>query len=194
MRRFLTITLVYLSAAVLGLGSAWWLLKKSKWSVQAVTVGAWSAALTAGSKDADMYTRAVIAVRAVLALDRSETMYFVANTDDSGKPLRSNCNYRISGPPPAARWWSITAYADDFFLFNAPNQHYSLNATTAVLDAKGHFSVTTGPQETPGIFWLPTTGDRGLVLTLRLYNPMPALQAEPAGLMPPSVTPVESCT
>lgn len=120
-------------------------------------------------------------------------MYFVATADDRGKPLRARCSYRISGPPPAARWWSVTAYADDYFLFDAPNQQYSLNATTAVLDAQGHFALATGPQEMPGTYWLPTPGDRGVVLTLRLYNPLPELQANPGGLVPPAITPVGAC-
>ena len=188
-----TIAVVYLSAVVLGLGSAWWLLKKAPWGVQSVTAGAWKTTLTAGSQDAGIYTRATIAVRALLALGREETMYFVATADDQGKPLRARCSYRISGTPPAARWWSVTAYADDYFLFDAPNQHYSLNATTAALDPQGRFALTTGPQEVPDTYWLPTPGDRGLVLTLRLYNPMPSLQADPAGLTPPAITAQGAC-
>jgi hypothetical protein len=191
--RTATIALLYLSAVLLGLGSAWWLLKKSSWPVQSVNVGAWSTSLTAGSKDAHLYTRAVVAVRALLALGREETMYFIATTDDNGKPLRSRCSYRISGSPPAARWWSVTAYAEDYFLFDAPNQHYSLNATTAVLDAQGRFALATGAKETADAFWLPTPGDRGVVLTLRLYNPGPELQANPAGLAAPSITASGAC-
>jgi hypothetical protein len=186
--------MLYLSAVLLGLGSAWWLLKKSSWPVQTIRVGAWSVSLTAGSQDANMYTRAVVAMRALLALGREETMYFVATADDSGKPLRSRCSYRVAGPAPAARWWSVTAYADDYFLFDAPNQHYSLNATTAVLDAQGHFALATGALETADTFWLPTPGDRGVVLTLRLYNPMAGLQADPAGMVPPSITLNGACT
>lgn len=188
-----SLAILYLCAILLGLGSAWWLLKKAPWSGQTVKAGAWGTNLTAGSLDANAYTRAVIAVRAVLALGRDETMYFVATTDDNGKPLRSRCSYRISGPPPAARWWSVTAYADDYFLFDAPNHQYSLNATTAALDTQGRFALTTGPQESPGTYWLPTPGDRGVVLTLRLYNPLPTMQADPAGLVAPSITPVGAC-
>lgn len=192
--RLAGLVLLYLCAVLLGLGSAWWLLRVAPFTVQTVKAGAWGTTLTAGSQDANMYTRAVVAVRAVLALGHEETMYFVATTDDTGKPLHSRCSYRISGPPPAARWWSVTAYADDYFLFDAPNQHYSLNATTAALDAQGRFVLTTGPQDVPGSYWLPTPGAQGLVLTLRLYNPLPELQANPAGLKPPSITPSGDCT
>lgn len=184
---------LYCCAVAIGVGSAWWVLRKAAWSGTVVQVGAWSGSTLTGSPDADMYTRAKVALEGLLALGRNETMYYRANTDDSGHPLRSKCSYRIEGAPPTARWWSITAYADDFFLFDAPNHHYSLNGTTAKLDAAGHFVLSTGPAEQPGIHWLPTPGDRGLVLTLRLYNPTPDIQAAPSKLQPPSISPIGAC-
>jgi hypothetical protein len=184
---------LYLSALAIGIGSALWVLKKAAWLNPSVKVGAWSSNLQAGSVDADMYTRATVAVNALLALGRSETMYFVATQDDAGHPLRSQCNYRISGVPPKARWWSITAYADDMFLFDAPNGHYSLNGDIATLNSEGVFSFTTGPQEQSGNYWLPTPGKRGMLLTLRLYNPDPALQAAPQSLVPPKIQAVGDC-
>ena len=185
--------LLYLSAVAVGLGSAWWVLKKSPWLNPSVKVGAWSSNLQAGSQDAGMYTRATIAVNALLALGRDETMYFVATRDDAGHALRAQCNYRITGVPPQARWWSITAYADDLFLFDAPNGHYSLNGSTAQLDVAGAFALSTGPTEQPGMYWLPTPGNRALILTLRLYNPAPALQAAPQSLVAPAVQKIGDC-
>lgn len=180
-------------ALVLGVGSAWWGVKKSPLNSQTIQVGAWEGSTLAGSLDADMYTRARIAVSALLALSRAETMYFIARFDDAGKALRSRCTYRISGVPPKARWWSITAYADDMFLFDAANAHYSLNGTTAKLDANGQFEFTTGAQEQVGNYWIPTPGDRGLVLTLRLYNPEPTLQNNPASLQVPTIVALGDC-
>jgi hypothetical protein len=184
---------LYCSAVAIGLGSAWWVLKKAPWMSKTVQVGAWKSNLRAGSPDADMYTRAFVAANGLLALDRDETMYFVATQDDAGRPLRSACSYRVEGIPPKARWWSITAYADDMFLFDAPNQRYSLNATTAKLDGNNRFVLTTGGQEQPGTYWLPTPGQRGVVLTLRLYNPEPELQAAPGSLPPPTIQALGSC-
>jgi hypothetical protein len=184
---------LYLSAVAIGLGSVWWVLKKSPWMITTLQVGAWESYLMAGSQDADMYTRAAVAVNALLALGRDETMYFVATRDEDGRLLRSACSYRVEGLPPKARWWSITAYADDMYLFDAPNKHYSLNGSTAQLDALGRFSLVTGPAEARNTFWLPTPGQRGLVLTLRLYNPEPELQASPASLIPPSIQRLGDC-
>lgn len=148
----------------------------------------------AGSPDADMYTRASIALNALLALGRDETMYFFAVQDSAGQRLRASCSYRVEGVPPAARWWSVTAYADDLFLFDAPNRQYSLNGSTAVLTAQGHFLLVTGPRQAQeGAFWLPTAGDRRMLLALRLYNPEPGLQTNPSSLIPPSITAVGAC-
>ena len=192
-RRWAIGTALYLGAVALGLGSAVWVVKKAPWLNTTVQVGSWKGNMLAGNPDADLYTRAAIAVNALLALNREETMYFVAAQDEAGKPLRSSCTYRVEGVPPQARWWSITAYADDMFLFDAPNGHYSLNGTTAKLDTKGQFSFTTGPKDPGDTFWLPTPGQRGMVLTLRLYNPASALQASPASMVAPSIKPVGDC-
>ena len=192
-RRIATAALLYLGAVALGLGSAWWVLKKSPWLNPSVEVGAWRTNLQAGSQDAGMYTRATIAVNALLALGRDETMYFVATRDDAGHALRAQCNYRITGVPPQARWWSVTAYAEDLFLFDAPNGHYSLNGSTAKLDAAGAFAFSTGPTEQPGLYWLPTPGNRALILTLRLYNPAPTLQAAPQTLVAPALQKIGDC-
>jgi hypothetical protein len=184
---------MYFSAVLTGLVSAWWVIKHAPWMTTTVSVGAWRANLRAGSPDADMYTRASIALNALLALGRDETMYFVATADDAGRPLKSNCSYRVEGTPPQARWWSVTAYAKDLFLFDAPNRQYSLNGTTAVLNTQGKFVLTTGPQASTEGFWLPTPGQTNVILTLRLYNPSPALQASPGSLQAPSVRAVGAC-
>lgn len=192
-KRMLIGASLYLGAIALGMGSAWWVLRKATWSGTLVKVGAWTGSTLTGSPDADMYTRARVALEGLLALGRNETMYYRANSDDSGHPLRSRCVYRVEGTPPSARWWSITAYADDFFLFDAPNKQYSLNGTTAQLDTAGHFALSTGPAPQPDLHWLPTPGDRGLVLTLRLYNPTADLQAAPSKLRPPSIRSLGAC-
>jgi len=131
----------------------------------------------------------------LLALGRDETIYYVARTDNTGQALRSRCQYRIDGLAPPTRWWSLTAYADDHFLFDAPQDRFSLNGATAQLDQRGEFHVLTGPTRPSdaALVWLPTPGDRGLELTLRLYHPLPALQRDPRGLIAPTIKRVGSC-
>jgi len=193
---------LYLFACAFGVGSAWMLLRSS-WLAQSVQVGPWTGSTLAGSTDAGMYTRGRVALDGLLALGRDETMYFVARTDSAGQPLLARCHYAITGTPPPARWWSITAYADDMFLFDAPNRRYSLNGSNAHLDAAGMFRLDTSPvapTTTDGqtlAAWLPTPsghGNGGLVLTLRLYNPQSVLQAAPGNLAGPRIERQGACT
>jgi hypothetical protein len=193
LRRLAIGVALYCCAVAVGIGSAWVVLRKVTWSHTVVQVGAWTGSTLTGSPDADIYTRARVALGGLLALGRDETMYYIATQDDAGRPLRSHCTYRVEGQPPTARWWSITAYADDYFLFDAPNKQYSLNGTTAQLDNRGQFVLSTGPAAQPGIHWLPTPGNRGVVLTLRLYNPTPDLQAAPSKLQAPRVNAIGAC-
>ena len=60
-------------------------------------------------------------------------------------------------------------------------------------DANGRFVMSTGPLPQPGLHRLPTPGRRGLVLTLRLYQPSAELQAAPAKLAAPSIQPIGEC-
>ena len=185
---------------VLGIGTAWWALRNGGAAQSLVKVGPWETSLLAGSPMADPYTRARVAVVGLLALGRHETVYYVARTDSTGQALRSRCQYRIDGLAPPARWWSLTAYADDHFLFEAPQDRFSLNGTLARLDLLGEFHVMTGPTKPAGgtaidddLAWLPTPGDRGLELTLRLYHPLPALQRDPSRLIAPTIKRVGLC-
>jgi len=190
---WMTLVGLVMLATALGLGSAWLVLKRSDGF--GARVGPWRANLLAGSADADPYTRARVAVGGLLALNRAETMYYVAATDSDGQPLRSRCSYRVSGPPPKARWWSLTAYAEDYFLFPNEQRRYSVNGLSAPIDAKGAFTLISGPTD-PGLAelpWLPTPGDRGLMFTLRVYNPDGALQAAPASLEAPRIERLAGC-
>jgi hypothetical protein len=182
-----------LLALALGLASAWGVLRSAANFGEAA--GPWRVSLLAGSRDADLYTRARVAIGGLLALNRSETMYYLAHTDSAGAPLRSRCTYRVTGVPPAARWWSVTAYAEDFFLFPNEARRYSLNGSTAVLDGQGRFSFVSAPEPfvEGTVPWLPTPGDRGLMFTLRVYNPAPGLAAAPASLDPPRIEAMGAC-
>lgn len=180
-------------ALILGLASVLWALRGPLPGVGEVRAGPWAGSSLTGSPQADAHTRARVAAEGLLALGRSETMYYVARQDDRGRPLRSRCSYRVEGPAPAARWWSLTAYGADHYLFDAPQGRYSLNAQGLTLDAAGRFALATGGQASPGLPWLPTPGDQALVLTLRLYNPDASLQADPAALVPPAIQPIGDC-
>lgn len=193
-QRLALLAALYTLAIVIGVGSAWlWLTHVG---ISGVDAGAWRVNLLAGSRDADAYTRARIALGAVLALDRSETLYYTTDHDDSGVPLRADCRYRIEGTPPPARWWSVTAYADDHFLFANDAKRYSVNGETVSLDPAGRFSATIGPPSEKSLndtAWIPTSGRGGMRLTLRLYGAAEAVQRAPESLATPSIRRIGDC-
>ena len=191
------LTAWYALALIAGIASAWlWLTRVGPSGVDA---GVWRVNLLAGSPNADAYTRARVALGALLALDRRETLYYIARTDERGEPLRANCRYRLNGPVPAARWWSVTAYDQDFFPFENAARRYSVNVDTAPRDAAGHMVFDVGPEDvspettTEAPPDLPTRGEGTLLLTLRLYNPALSLQRDPAALAAPRITIVGIC-
>lgn len=74
---------------------------------QAIHNGPWTTSSNTGSRDANPWERAAIALAGLYALSREEAIYFTAFTDSHGKPLRGDCRYRVRGAPPPARWWRV---------------------------------------------------------------------------------------
>jgi hypothetical protein len=131
-----------------------------------------------------------VAVHGLLALNRSETIYYSAGSDGEGHALVGNCRYEIRGHDPDARWWSITAYGADDFLIPNPAHRYSISKSNLQRDANGGFVATVSAQRASGN-WIPL-GAGDFSLSLRLYNPGPAVTGDPAHVMLPAITRV-SC-
>jgi len=108
-------------------------------------------------------------VTSILALARSETIYFEARTDDAGEPLSPACDYLLTGPAPDARWWSVTAYGPDDMLIPTEGARYSASASSATADGAGSIEIALTPDGSGpnGI----ATGTGRFILLLRLYQP-----------------------
>ncbi len=201
------------TAVVLGFGSAGVALGLISQGA-AISNGPWQTNALIGSKGADMYTRAGVAIAGLFALTRSEAVYFTAGKDNEGNPLNAGCVYRVEGTDMPARWWSITVYGTDYFLIPNEANRYSMtrgglldtagpdeintDAAMSVPDAPESFAFTAAraPQLEP---WLPLGEAESFSLTLRLYG-LPAdltdednLKADLAGLDLPTIT-RESCS
>jgi hypothetical protein len=139
--------------------------------------GPWTMNPLAGSKGADPYAKLYIARTSVLALNKSETVYFEARIDDEGRALTPACDYVLKGPAPAARWWSVTAYGADDMLIANPGGRYSASAG----------SVSPGPDDLDIALTPDGSGPNGIatgeggsfVLLLRLYQPAEDVRAAP---------------
>ncbi|MBI3677110.1 MAG: DUF1214 domain-containing protein [Proteobacteria bacterium] len=156
-----------------------------------VTDGPWHTSLSIGSASGDIYTRASVAVHGLLALNRSETIYYTAFADDEGNALSGTCTYRVSGNDPDARWWSITAYASDDYLIPNPAERYSISKNAVRREMGGGFIAAVGP-EVVAKNWIPVTAGNPFSLTLRLYNPGPGVVSDPVHAQLPSIEKV-SC-
>ena len=178
------------AALVLGLGSAYQAVR-SGLSGGEVANGPWRTSLVTGSADADLYTRARVAVGGLLALAPSETVYWNAERDGDGRPLDARCDYAVAGAELPARWWSVTAYAADHFLIPNDAGRYSFSQTTLAREPGGPWTmrVSTEPAS-EGENWLPSgrTGATGpFALTLRLYNPAAEVYERPASVALPRI-------
>ena len=176
-------------AVVLGLGSAY-LSVRPGFGGEIVN-GPWSTSLTTGGADADMYTRASVAIGGLLALNKDETIYYNATTDSAGETLTGACTYRVEGRDPDARWWSITVYAKDHFLVDTSTRRWSVTKNSVVRSADGAFVVRLSQTEEPNN-WIATAAD-GFQLTLRLYHPAASVKDDPATVALPAIV-KEACS
>ncbi|WP_300543944.1 DUF1214 domain-containing protein [Maricaulis sp.] len=149
-----------------------------------ISNGPWRSNAHIGASDAGPVVRAIVARRGLLALNRSETVYFIAWTDDTGRRLREHCSYEISGGDMPARWWSLTLYAEDDFLAVNGDEAHALSRTD--LGADG-WSLIAGPARSDDEAWLSTRNSGAFSVTLRLYHPDARVPDAPETLALPSV-------
>jgi hypothetical protein len=185
MRKLIRTLLLGLAGMLIGAALAFFWFRHPS-ADATIAIGAWRANLEAGSQSAGLFSRARIAANGLLALNRGETIYFVAAQDDAGNTLSGACQYDVVGPAPAARWWSITLYGEDLFLVANPANRFSFNQANVTLDADKTFHIVVADKQQSGD-WLPAPPDGNFLLVLRLYNPDPALAAQPQGLKAPTV-------
>jgi hypothetical protein len=105
-------------------------------------------------------------------------LYFTRLVDDEGNGLRSGCVYKLSGPQPPARWWSISASAP------GGGPHATFAARDAVLTADDQFSLAISRRAAPGN-WLAIDDVGNLQIALVMNEPYPL--AKSAKLVLPNV-------
>lgn len=185
MRFILKLILSVIVATVFGVGSAVLFADRIAAS-KTVRNGPWRVNLLAGSTEAGLYSRFAVARSGLLALNRSETIYFLAMTDSQGKPLTGRCNYVVTGGRLPARWWSITAYGEDLYLIDNVRNRYSFSSNALLPKGALDFTLSVSPVRFPEP-WLPVKEEQPFSLLLRLYNPDAAATANPAGAALPDI-------
>jgi hypothetical protein len=144
------------------------------------SVDGWNADFSVGSVAADPYTRARVARHGLLALARSEAVYFVRDRDDSGAALTENCRYRLSGSAMPAHWWSVTLYDGESRLPMNDDAALSIDASRV---GEGEWTAIIASQAPPEGHWISSRAAGTFDLTLRLYLPDDRLFADPAAVL-----------
>lgn len=187
MRRVFGYLAAVLAGSALGLGSALWMAglwpEGRSLAFGNVDVGGWRSDFAIGSKAADPYTRARVARHGLLALAKTEAVYFTRAVDDTGAPLREACLYRLSGGTMPAGWWSVTLYDAASMLPANTDGALSIDAQRA---GSGPWSAIIAPERPEAADgWISSRGAGTFDLTLRLYMPSPELLADPVATLDP---------
>lgn len=177
-----------------------------------IQIGPWSTGLDFGTADASAKTRAVVALRGLLALPAKEARYYTAAVDDAGQPLDGRCRYRVAGGVIPGRWWSLTLYDREGYLVKntanrfsvqssdvvrytpgvaADDQSERARAMRAIFAAEQRWAIQVAPTPPPAsaqASWLPTGGIERFELTLRIYLPADEGRSNPPHAMMPSIT------
>jgi hypothetical protein len=139
-------------------------------SSASVLNGSWMVHKTMDMGEDKLFT-AQIAVATLYALKSSEVLYMVAAKDADGNPLNAEHEYVISGNANHlnARYWSITLYADDYFLIPNEMKKYSFNKFNTACDDDGNFTIAISKNKQNGNR-IPSGGEGQLYLLLRMYH------------------------
>jgi hypothetical protein len=171
LRRVLAWVAAALVGVVIGVASAWATLEAGRASF-GERYGAWTHSRAAGSEAAGPYTRAIIARDGLLALSAREALYFNLAEDQDGRPLEESCIYELVGRDLAARWWSVTLYAEDAFLAQNGDHAASIDASYVRAGSDGYWRARVAPVRGDAAYWLSSReARRDFSLTLRVYNP-----------------------
>lgn len=183
------LALTIVAGLAVGAGSAAWSMKRG--GLSGIGAAGWYGNSVTGSVDADPWTRARVALTGLLALNKSQAIYFTTNVDVAGARLREDCRYRVAGGALPARWWSVTVYADDDYLPRNDDDALSFDATEVKPDAAGQWAAHVSPKPVGEGAWASSRKAGDYSLTLRLYQPSKAAQDNFASIPMPTVTRID---
>ncbi|HEY1944432.1 MAG TPA: DUF1214 domain-containing protein [Roseiarcus sp.] len=134
-----------------------------------VDIGPWRVAVTAGSLEADPYTRAELERSGEIPLALGEGLQLVARVDDAGRLLNPHCTYRVGPRTPAARYWTLSLVDRNGFPIENAAGRYGFRSSEILREGDGAFSIFVSASAHWGN-WLPIGAVRPFLLVLRLYD------------------------
>ena len=166
--RLIPLAFTLLVATVLGLAITWMAVRDSR-GLDVVRAGAWEGWPRSGTVKADPYARAFAARSGELPLELADGLFFLASTDDEGRPLDGRCVTRIVGPLPQARLWTLTLMDSNGNLIPNDAGRYGFTSAEVVYSTKGAIDIRLAPRARSGN-WLPTGARSRVKVVLRLYD------------------------
>jgi hypothetical protein len=158
-----------------------------RYGVVAETRGPWTVWPWATDASIDPYTRAHHLSYGLVPSNRFDTLEYEARVDDAGRTLDDDCTYLVSGPMPQARWWSVSALAQDDEAGAGREARQGLVSRHLVFEADQSFRVAVSRDLQPGNWLRVPGGGDDLVLLLRLYTPASAVLGRPLEADLPSI-------
>jgi hypothetical protein len=147
-------------------------------------IDGWRVATDLGRSDDALSLRdqAVVARYFWGPVPAEEALYPKAEVASDGEPLEGTKRYRVTFAgddlPPVDAFWSLTAYAEDLFLYPNDEDRWSFSGDTPDLVRAEDGTITIAVQhEDPGdptLNWLPVP-DTEFHLIVRLYLPRTAI-------------------
>ena len=181
------VTFVVLCISIVGGGASVWYTLKANESVGAVTIGEWTAFPSIGTPDADPYSKARVAREGLLALGRAEGLSFSADRDSGGEALLRECAYRIEGPVPSARFWTLYAADPAGAVIRAGERRFSaLHSNQLVRGVDNSVSIAAGAHPAPGN-WLALSGAGPMTLVLTFFDTPIASSTGASDIVLPSI-------
>ena len=151
-----------------------------------------------GSYGTDYTKRAVIAAIGLGAIRAQLTIFAMAWSDATGKPLDGSSSYllHLAAAPPSRQGWSLTVYNLKGGLeANALNRFAFTHLSSLAKHADGSIDITlsaTQPADAAAQQnWLPITAGQGFEVVWRLFAPSPnAISGilDGSGWQPPAIT------
>jgi hypothetical protein len=159
---------VMLIGLALGLAATAWTLR-SGYGLQPLRIGPWVGYPRIGLADLDPYARAALAKRGEAPLGRDQGLAFVAETDSNGEALDGRCEYVVSDPLPAARYWTLGIASPDGKVLENPAGRAFYTSSAVLRREGGAFSIAIARDARPGN-WLSPGDARDFIAVLRLYD------------------------
>lgn len=186
-----TIFLTALTLAIAlggGAGSVWLALERN-FGFGTVSIGGWTAYPLRGTASADPYTKARFSREADLAIGQAEGLTFFATRDAAGDTLRFECDYRLEGSLPPARFWTLHVRDSDGAVSRPDGDRADALHSYALLREEDNAVTTTVSRFPAPGNWLATKGTGDLLLVLTLYDTSIASSARIEEVELPRVVP-----